>query len=457
MKRGKIVRSITTGVACLFLLTLNLVAFSATADAGSFPGLNGRIMMTDITGPAYHFSSIKPDGTDYKSVLADSTSKLDVAYSPNGTKIAYVQSVSSIQQVFVANANGSNPQQITSSATHIYSPSWSPDGTKILFSKAVSSHVNIFYMNADGTNETQVTSTGIYYEPEYSPDGTKIVAEFDSTDDEIYIMNTDGTNIVNLTNNSVDDKKASWSPNGTKLAYSSLVSGSQEIFTMNPDGTSKTQLTSVGDGYREPEWSPDGTKIAFIDTLAPSQTYVMNADGTNKITIAAGWPREISWQPLTLAPTSSTSTPSMTLTNGKGTLDVASMYTDQYGDGINKASVAITSAPTQGTAKVDPVTGVITYTQNDVAVGSSLLDTLASLFFPKVSAATTDSFGYQVCSSLNSGLCSTGTASVLGLSTLTNTGDSTELTSTLAIGLMSGAVWVFLRGSRRNQQNNSTV
>ncbi len=435
-------------------LTMVLLLAPGTTSAGTFPGVNGRLLITDITGPAYHFSSVKSDGTDYKTVLSDSVSKSDVEYSPNGTRIVYTQMISSVVQVFVANADGSSAQQITTSSEHTYTPSWSPDGTKILYGQAVSGAVRIFRMNSDGSSQTQLTSSASYYDPEYSPDGTKIVALLDASDDEVVIMNADGSSIVNLTNNSVNERKASWSPSGGKLVYSSQVSGSQEIFTMSPDGSSQTQLTSEGLGFHSPEFSPDGTKIAFIDTLAPSLLYTMNPDGTGLNQIEAGWAREVSWQPLTILPSSTTPNPSITVSAGKASLDVPSMYTDAY-EGVDNATVTVTSAPTLGTTSVNSTSGVITYTQKDVA-SRTVLSNISSIFFPRVSAAATDNFSYRICSKSSSSLCSTGTVSVLGLSSgsLSATGDNTHIIARLASWTLFVSISILLAYYLRHRRTS---
>lgn len=411
MRTRSIQRGAITGLAAVLLVSASFMSFSARASAGTFPGVNGRLLITDITGPAYHFTSVKPDGTDQKSLPTDGISKLDVEYSPDGTRIAYSESISSVQQVFVANADGTSPLQLTSGVVNTYTPSWSPDGTKILYVQSVSGAKRIFRMNADGSSQTQLTSTSPYSDPEYSPDGTKIVAVLEGSDDEIVVMNADGSNIVALTNNSVVDGTASWSPDGTKLIFSRGVSGFLQIFTMNSDGSSQTQITTAGGGYHNPQYSPDGTKIVYIDNAAPSQMYVANADGTNITPIAVGWPREVSWQTLTHLPSSTTPNPTVSTAGGKATVNVPSMYTDTY-EGIDKATVAVTSTPTSGTTSVDTTTGIITYTAKTIAAHSSFWSNLSSVFFPKASAAATDSFTYRVCSLASSSLCSTGTVTV---------------------------------------------
>lgn len=397
------------GLLGFLLVFASLASFPPTATAESFPGVNGRFIFSDVNG--FDLYSMHADGSDKKALPTATGNQTDAEYSADGTKIVYRQVVSGVDQVFVANADGSNAQQVTSGTDFSFTPSWSPDGTKIVYIHEVSGVQHIYHMNADGSSPTQLTNAADYFDPEYSPDGTKIIALLDASDDEVVIMNADGTNIVNLTNNSVDDRKGNWAPNGSKIAYAGDVSGTPEIFTMNPDGSGKTQITSDGLGYHKPVYSPDGTKIAFIDILAPSRLYIMNTDGTNITEIPAGWPLEVSWQPLTKTPSSTTPNPTVSLSNGKAMIDVASMYTDTY-EGIDKATVAATSVPASGTTVVDTTTGVITYTPKTTAVQSSFWKSLASAFFPKVSAATTDSFTYRVCSIASSSLCSTGTITV---------------------------------------------
>ena len=79
----------------------------------------------------------------------------------------------------------------------------------------------------------------------------------------------------------------SWSPDGTKIAFSSDIDGQSgyNIYVMDIDGSNITRLTTNNDAYDQyPSWSPDGTKIAFYsgDSIFSSQIYTMNSDGTNQ-------------------------------------------------------------------------------------------------------------------------------------------------------------------------------
>ncbi|HEY0068543.1 MAG TPA: hypothetical protein VGE04_01090, partial [Chloroflexia bacterium] len=117
---------------------------------------------------------------------------------------------------------------------------------------------------------------------------------------DIWRINGDGTAPVNLTNNPADDRDAAYSPDGSKIAFSSFRdAGDQEIYVMNNDGSSPVRLTNSPGPDFAPSWSPDGSRIVFVskrNTLS-EDLYVMNANGTGQLNItqAAGIDLDPSW------------------------------------------------------------------------------------------------------------------------------------------------------------------
>jgi TolB protein len=139
-------------------------------------------------------------------------------------------------------------------------PSWSPDGQTIVYTAHnvgddppappfLSNTAEIYLRNADGTGAPQQLTFNDYEErgPDFSPDGTRI--EFmcriggGSADFEICLMNTDGSGLTQLTDNSIQDLSANWSPDGHKLVFHR--GPLNELFVMNADGSDVTQITNT--------------------------------------------------------------------------------------------------------------------------------------------------------------------------------------------------------------------
>jgi TolB protein len=95
------------------------------------------------------------------------------------------------------------------------------------------------------------------YLPAWSPDGTKMA--FTSNRDgnpEIYVVNRDGSGLRRLTNHSAIDSTPTWNPAGTQIAWTSDRTGNPQIWFMNADGTGQRKLTSESWCDR-PTWSPE--------------------------------------------------------------------------------------------------------------------------------------------------------------------------------------------------------
>jgi hypothetical protein len=139
--------------------------------------------------------------------------------------------------------------------------------------------------------------TGDERYPSYSPDGTQIAFRGDldlaepSGDEELYVMNADGTNIRRLTSNGDFDSAPSWSPDGKRILFERAPAGTftpgveaqeKDVYVMRADGTHVRRLTDSPGIDEGPEFSPDGTKIAFSSARDGQQElYVMDADGSN--------------------------------------------------------------------------------------------------------------------------------------------------------------------------------
>ena len=93
--------------------------------------------------------------------------------SPDGRHIAFFSERDGGKpEIYVMDADGSNPRNLTRNAATEYELSWSPDGGRIAYYSDAPGRFEIFVMDAGGGNPHAVTSTG--YDsafPQWSPDG----------------------------------------------------------------------------------------------------------------------------------------------------------------------------------------------------------------------------------------------------------------------------------------------
>jgi len=204
-------------------------------------------------------------------------------------QIAFASDRTGEPQIFLMNADGSDPQQVTNMAYGACQPAWSPDGARLVFISPCLKRLNqypgakLYIINADGSGLTPLVSEeGGDFDPAWSPDGTRIA--FTSLRDgspQIYVLNLGDNSVTRLTEPSSDvrqpdwSSQPAWSPSGTQIIYTGHgpLTNALQIWVMSDTGQGQTYLVHRGATNWNflPDWSPDGKTIVFGETSGDQQ------------------------------------------------------------------------------------------------------------------------------------------------------------------------------------------
>lgn len=208
----------------------------------------------------------------------------DWALSPDGSHFV----MKNAYDLMVMDNRGRHQRWLTQDGTNNHAPAWSPDGTKIAFVSERDNNSEIYVMDADGSNQVRLTQNDVYdSSPSWSPDGKHIAFEsFEGdSDSEIYVMDSDGNNPHPLTSNDDYDSSPAWSPDGQHILFTSnRANAAYQLYVMNADGSDPHVLVSIEGGHILPAraWSPDGHFIMFQEVVINmGRMFVANADGSH--------------------------------------------------------------------------------------------------------------------------------------------------------------------------------
>jgi serine/threonine-protein kinase len=245
------------------------------------------------------------------------------AYSPDGTRLAFDAPWAGPRRIWIADAGGRNPRQVTSDSSEAVvhtEPRWSPDGRTLVFRRiektksdivvvdpATSRMIRLTHDNvqdldpvwspdgryvyfasyrggglnlwrlavtpggeAAGSPEQLTTGAGDDVEPSLAPDGRRLAFAVRGINSDLWRLPvspetgrpTGGPEPVLAT--SRVESRGSWSPDGRTIAFNSDRLGEMNLWLRNlADGTERRLTTGPGGDY-QPEWSPDGRSLVFF-------------------------------------------------------------------------------------------------------------------------------------------------------------------------------------------------
>jgi len=182
------------------------------------------------------------------------------------TKITYVVKRGSRYELQVADADGFNPQSVLASQEPIMSPAWSPDGSRIAYVSFDQKKPIVVVQNlAQGTTRVVANFRGNNSAPAWSPDGRSLLVALSKDGlTQIYRVPATGGEAQRLTESTGIDTQPAYSPDGQWIAFTSDRGGSPQVYRMPATGGPAQRLTFEGTYNVGPRFSPDGKSIAYV-------------------------------------------------------------------------------------------------------------------------------------------------------------------------------------------------
>jgi len=227
--------------------------------------LMDALKQTQLAGMDYQIAPSQTRSTAHK--IADIIyQKLTGQSGIFASRIAYITKTGKRYALQVADADGYNPQTVVSSNEPLISPAWSPDGTRLAYVSFEKKKPIIFVQSlTSGSREVLANYKGNNSAPAWSPDGSKLAIVLTyGANSQIYTISASGGGLKQITKSTAIDTEPAFSPDGNWIYFSSDRGGKPQIYKVPADGGSPSRVTFEGAYNVSPRFSPDGKALAYI-------------------------------------------------------------------------------------------------------------------------------------------------------------------------------------------------
>jgi len=187
-------------------------------------------------------------------------------------------------ELYESQADGSHIIRLTHGVGFDGNGSYSSDGSRIVFVSMRDGQFKIYTMDRKAKKQVRLTkSQDFEYAPKFSPLGRNIIFETrpnNGQNVQIALSDIFGKKVTLLTNHEGINRDPSWSPDGTKIIYSSNRSGKySNLYLLTTDGKCLKRLTTGSQNDLYPSFSNDGKEVIYTsDKLGTSQIYIVDFD-----------------------------------------------------------------------------------------------------------------------------------------------------------------------------------
>ena len=253
----------------------------------------------------------------------DEGDKDQPVWSPDGSRIAYVAPGGGNfgLDIWVMDADGSNPVNITQHAGDEFDPVWMPDGSLIAFTHHLRDAGNnpiyaLTWIRPDGSGRERISTDFVEWDPTFTPDGAFMVYVISASSHDYFYFRSAvddfasprGLDLRALFGEFGEVSDPAWAPQGSQFAYVRHNAAGEVIVLvtyaqMEVNGLHQPKEYVLTDSNldSDPAWSADARWLAFTSGRDGNlEIYLMPTTGRPQINLSQspGVDRSPDWLPL---------------------------------------------------------------------------------------------------------------------------------------------------------------